>query len=63
VSCLVVSNVVDIQVDTFNQLVATTHMVRIFVSAKHENVAWTVNKASLLKNSCISGMGNRYLHH
>jgi hypothetical protein len=40
-------NVVDIQVDTFKQRVASLLMVRVFCSAKVDNGAWTVEKFSL----------------
>jgi hypothetical protein len=56
-------NVVDIQVDTFKQRVASILMVRVLFSAKKGNVAWTVEKFSLYKNNWFSGIGNWCLHH
>jgi hypothetical protein len=47
VSCLVMPNVVDIQVDTFKQRVATILMVRVLFSAKEDKGAWTVEKFPL----------------
>jgi hypothetical protein len=37
-------NVVDIQVDTFKQRVATILMVRVYFPQKKDNMAWTMEK-------------------